>query len=886
MGFWGNTANQQPKEPKKFANISNDQINSNQQAVPVKYLAGRAYVAGDYISPAYNPKAVPIKSQTGKSETSTTGYKYFCDFALMFCTGGRRPVDAIYKVIVDSDIRWTGNVTRGAADYETIAVQDLGTINLYWGTETQPIDATLLTPRPVSIGTGDPQDSTTWPEAPATGGAPVYQGRAAGDPNPYSGHYDKHPAYRGQCYAVFKNWKLGRDRTSVPNIQLELKRGCPWFGGAIAADDTGVNPIAVLYDWLTDPRFGMGLADAQLNQQTFQAAFNTLEATTIAARISPLISSQDDFRQAIANLLEYYDGWIRRNGTLIEAGLWQRGTDVVSVATLSDDDLLDDPALEPQGWGPTFNEVTVVYKDRQHHYNDYVQTHRDPSNFRIVGGPRATTLSRPWITDVNIAKTYARAAGAALAMPFASGTLTVKREWLTNNQLLPGVVFTYSSAFYGLSFLMRLQEIEYSADNAAEASLTVEWERSKWPAIYLPPGFQGPGGFVSGPRPIWQSQMSEIPYLLADHKFVTQLVPFAVRGNVEVQGYRIWISFDGGSTYQVVPNAASTSQFGSMGLVNVAVLTTDTTIRCNLYGIDLDEVVTQTPADQSNDNLLILIGGEMLSVGTVNALGSGLYDIGVLRSRYGTTAAAYSIGTFMAFIFRNRLQLLDNTQFVPGATISYKYQPFTADADYDLTAISPQTYTVVGFATIPTPVLSPPPGGFVTSITISVSAAPAGFKVLYTLDGTPVTNQSAEWPSAGAGTLTLTASTLIRVRFIAATGRASDELSAQYTLATGTPPQSQCSAPAWTFSGTLGSTSGNLTLTPTTSGSAISYKLNGGATQTYSSPLALVCTTSTDIVEFWATKATLLDSQHVTVDNTKDVVYGGGDRDRGGHLPM
>jgi len=180
MGFWGNTSNQQ-KQPKKFANISNDQINSNQQAVPVKYLAGRAYVAGDYISPAYNPKAVPIKTQTGKGETSTTGYKYFCDFALMFCTGGRRPVDAIYKVIVDSDIRWTGNVVRGVADYETIAVQDLGTLNIYWGTETQPIDATLLTPRAVSIGTGDPQDATTFPPNPATGGAPTSGGLAAGD---------------------------------------------------------------------------------------------------------------------------------------------------------------------------------------------------------------------------------------------------------------------------------------------------------------------------------------------------------------------------------------------------------------------------------------------------------------------------------------------------------------------------------------------------------------------------------------------------------------------------------------------------------------------------------------------------------------------------------
>ena len=38
MSFFANTASQAP-EPKKLANIRDDAINSNQQAVPVKHLA-------------------------------------------------------------------------------------------------------------------------------------------------------------------------------------------------------------------------------------------------------------------------------------------------------------------------------------------------------------------------------------------------------------------------------------------------------------------------------------------------------------------------------------------------------------------------------------------------------------------------------------------------------------------------------------------------------------------------------------------------------------------------------------------------------------------------------------------------------------------------------
>jgi hypothetical protein len=163
MSFFANTEAQQPGEKRKLANISDDSINSNQQSVPVKYLAGRAYVAGDYISPAYNPKAIPITTQTGKGESQTTGYKYFADFALLFCMGGRRPVDAIYTIVVDSDIVWSGNVQRGNANKEVITVPDHGVIHLYWGGETQGVDSILLTARGTPGGGVDPKDNTTWP---------------------------------------------------------------------------------------------------------------------------------------------------------------------------------------------------------------------------------------------------------------------------------------------------------------------------------------------------------------------------------------------------------------------------------------------------------------------------------------------------------------------------------------------------------------------------------------------------------------------------------------------------------------------------------------------------------------------------------------------------
>jgi len=871
MSFFANTETQQPAQKRKLLNISDDALNSNQQSVPVKYLAGRAYIAGDYITPAYNPKAVPITTPTAKGTPSTTsGYKYYADFALMFCTGGRRPVDACYSVIVDSDVVWTGTVVRGTAAFETITVDKYGTFNLYWGSDTQPIDTTLLSVRGVVSGLTNPLDSTTWPPNP---GANVFNGLAAGDPNPYSGHYDQHPAYRGQCYAVFKDWKLGRDRTSVPNIMLELKRGCPWLnGGFIASDDTGINPIAILYDWLTDPRFGMEFPEANL--LNFQTAYNALNA--LGARLSVLISQQSEFRQMVAQLLEYFDGWIRPNGADLEVGFWTHGTPII-VSTLTDDDLLGDPELSPQGWAPTLNEVTVVYNDRNHHFNTYSVTARDPNNRRITGMPRPITLQRPWLTDAALASKYAQEYIKIKAMPYTAGQLHVKREWLETNAMLPGMVFTYDSAFYSLAIAMRLLEIEYPADNSAKASLTVQWESAIWPSLYIAPPFPSPGGFTLGPRAIWASRITEVPYLLQDHRFVTQIVPLAVKGNVEVIGYRVWASFDNGATYQDLSNS---NEFAAFGRLTLDLSSASYSLWANLYGVGSDQVVSQLPAQLSDDTLLCFIDAEVMSVGAVIAQGSGLNQIYILRGRFGTTAATHLTNAPVFFMFREALHLLDNAGFVPGATVYFKLQPFTADQDFDLTAVTPIVYVVSGWGAIAPPVFNPPSSTFDTAFSATI-VGPAGTTVRYTRDGSPVLGDSPVFPVGGSASIIAT--TTLRARAFTANGRESAEAIATYTkVASGSSSPAPCSPPARSFTGVQGQSAGTMTLTVVTAGSTIKYSVNGGTTLTYSAPFTVNCNNTGDVIEYWAIKTGLDDSAHTVFDNTKFQTGGGG---YGGGLP-
>jgi hypothetical protein len=184
--------------------------------------------------------------------------------------------------------------------------------------------------------------------------------------------------------------------------------------------------------------------------------------------------------------------------------------------------------------------------------------------------------------------------------------LHVKREWLVAHNMLPGKVFTYNSGFYGLSFLLRLMEIEHAGDDSAKATLTVEWDRSKWPSIYIPPPFQGPGGFKLGPRGIWRSRIVEVPYLMQDHKFVTQIAALAVKGDVHVTGYRVWASFDTGLTYQLSTQRLA-GQHSAASMQRFAF--NDRSVRFHLYGVGHDEiVVTQNPAINATTRCSCFIG--------------------------------------------------------------------------------------------------------------------------------------------------------------------------------------------------------------------------------------------------------------------------------------
>lgn len=148
-----------PAPTKKVANIDANQAATQQRAIPALYIAGKRRVPFHFIAPPYNHRTEPIKEKTGKDQSSTVGTNHFGDIAAVLCCPGELcPVSKLHALIKESVVVWTGPLTADSDPYEPVTVADFGSFRIFWGTMTQPVDTTVLTP------IGPPPDPTMYPD--------------------------------------------------------------------------------------------------------------------------------------------------------------------------------------------------------------------------------------------------------------------------------------------------------------------------------------------------------------------------------------------------------------------------------------------------------------------------------------------------------------------------------------------------------------------------------------------------------------------------------------------------------------------------------------------------------------------------------------------------
>lgn len=884
MSFFGSTQSQ-PKEKKSLGNISADQTNSSQQAQPITWFAGRRIIAGQFISPGYNEVIKDVKQTTGKGQTSTVAHVYFCDFGLVIALGGRMPVEGIYKIIVESEIVWTNpaGVLRGSDPFEDITVDKFGQARIYWGSETQPIDQLVFTTRgvvPVDPNFS-PRDKSTWPRFDLPGVSDAV-----------AGHYDQHPRYAGQCYIVFKKWKLGQDRGQIPNIQVEVQRSVAWLASSsinraavgLNANASGVNIVGCLYEWFTDPRCGRAYPDAKLNRPQWEAT-----ATALASlRVAPLITSEDDFKTVVAKALEYFDGWVRFKNGLLEIGYFSHGAiNVGALPVISDNDLNGEPQLKPSTYKDAFTRLTITISHKDHYYQERPGGIFNDASMRfIIGQPRQMWLDRTWLTDPAIARQVATEEGKIRSLPTQSGELSIKREWLDGANRGQGDRCVLNSSLWNVNLVLRINKVKRTKDSSGEAVLTVENERSIWPQLYIPPFNDPPGDFFGAalavPADDSHFRIIELPAALRANDNKIEVFAFARSPSVSNYAFNLWASIDGASFNQVSQGNAFAVYVSQEGFYSNSTPNPDTTVGIvlDLFGTRIEDMVSQTDQERDDNTLLLHLKSnanalitEWLSVGQVVALGGGSYKFFCRRGLFGTVPQQWESEALGFLIFRRDIRPTESVSFLPGRTMYFKAQPYTDNDILDIAAAPQFAYVMSNAPTHGIPSLSPGSQTFIGSINLSVAVEPGGI-LRYTLDGSDPDFYSQEWPKSAGVYITspLNSSAIVSIKAFFIDGTFSPIVRAVYTeVPGGSSVSSSCGLVGFSFSGRQGQTSGTLTMRCATPSSTIHFKKNAGAFGIYSGPISVLLD---DFIIAYASASGFTDSSQTYFNNQN--VGGGG----------
>ena len=597
---------------------------------PVPYFAGYGRMAGTFISEPWAVRSEPVRKKVGKKK-QTTGYKYFCSFAIAICLG---PVDRIEEIWLDDELFWKGSISRGATDYADITVAQFGTLRLYWGTETQVEDTDLAASGVV------------------------------------------HPAYRGQCYAVFKDWLLGQNRTNIPNIEFLLQRtpAVPWITEAQNLGDD-VNPVAVLAEMLQSPRYGLGIATDRIDVDAMNAAAGILADEGLG--LSPYVNGASRFSQFLGKLLDHVDGYVTQDASGL-LGLRLIRTFTGSPVGLDVDTITQMPAIEATLWWDTVNEVQVKFLNRERYFESDSVSHRDRASYAIVGSTRTKLVTRDWITKQTVAWKVAAAISRQLSLPTITGTVRVKKTTAASLDVGSVVVVTYAPANLA-GVVMRVTGITYDSPGTPTVSLKLREERGYLNAdFYVPPpvDFGEPVKYKA--EELYDEALVELPYgWTRESEFIVGLMP--TRNDVVSNGFLGWWERSPGSFIDIIDSDV----FWLSGSTNAAI-EADTLLEpeepildVTFGGTDLTLDETTYNEAVSSPSQVLFIEDEILVPYDIVLVSAGRYTAKVLRARWGTLRAYHAPGVKARVVKLGDFPIAAHRHEAPTTAVQkYKLQPY------------------------------------------------------------------------------------------------------------------------------------------------------------------------------------------------------------------
>ena len=326
---------------------------------------------------------------------------------------------------------------------------------------------------------------------------------------------------------------------------------------------------------------------------------------------------------------------------------------------------------------------------------------------RVINGKRQSrTTYISLITTPRNASWAADRAVKGMGYPLAQFTLPFNRDFFRVNV---GGQFKFSYSKWGIvsmvcrvlmiteeepgSSTINVQAIE-DIDHISE-TIFGEAPHGKWPIE------------ITTLYELENVSIIEAPYVLAGD--VIQVIPLASKRSGTEIGFYVYMSIDGGSSYQKIGTSTTYQLYGTLAEpIGQATYQVDEDSDGILIDFDvakeedLDQIQTITRSQMISGSNLALLGSEIISFQTVTPVTSTRYRLSdIYWGRFDTENAAHSAGEDFWFIGTSLYTLISHSELVIGSSRKFKYVPFNSGYAGDISEASEVSHSVTGRAQTP-----------------------------------------------------------------------------------------------------------------------------------------------------------------------------------------
>lgn len=388
-----------PQGPKSAA-LDDFDFPTAEEGRPIPVVFGEVDIRGSNVL-WYGNLKVKKMVKSGLFSSQTVGFKYYIDHHAGLCHG---PVDQVNRILIGEKQAWTGAVSANS----TISINlpklfggtkreggVIGDVSFMFGEQTQVANTYLQ-----SITSSDIAYRGIFSYVTGSLLTPFYIGTTA---------YPKVWAVRVR--RILKGWY----------------GGTAWYSAKATINTKQMNPAHIIYQCLTDPRWGMGVDTLQIDPGTFQSVADTLYTEGFGLCIN--WNQSASIEEFIGIVLDHIAGGLTLNTStgLYELVLVRGDYDPDTLTTYDESDIIALTDYQRQAWAETVNEVTLVYTDPDTG-KDTTITQQDLANIDAQGVLVPVKIEYKGIRNHDVARTVLARELASRVTPLSKITFEINRR--------------------------------------------------------------------------------------------------------------------------------------------------------------------------------------------------------------------------------------------------------------------------------------------------------------------------------------------------------------------------------------------------------------------------------------------------------------------------